>query len=230
MSNIFRRLLGRSRIESSTPVRTAPLPAAPDPDDLFDWSPRARPEDVARDPASHHEQPPLDGHSTSSGTAVAPISEALSQFRRPATAHGSSGPPSGPDRRPVGPPSVPPPPPPPPTKLAQIRLLMGDGTVVEVSGDVDLQRRISYLAENLFAAPLESAELAAEPAPAQGQAEPEPSAFSPGVRDSQQTVQSSPQMRLVFTDGTEAALPPDQEIVDRLAYVVKNLLPARPTA
>jgi hypothetical protein len=36
-----------------------------------------------------------------------------------------------------------------------------------------------------------------------------------------------PQVRLVFADGSEAALPRDQEIVDRVSYVIENLLPAR---
>jgi hypothetical protein len=34
----------------------------------------------------------------------------------------------------------------------------------------------------------------------------------------------------VFSDGSEAPLPRDQEILDRVAYVVTNLLPARPVA
>ena len=133
---------------------------------------------------------------------------------------------------------------------------MGDGTVVEVSGDPELARRISYLADNLLAPLAEFADPPAGPVPALGPAEqtlvanpepaqdvaaslsPAPQAADPVVleqfeeRDSDFRPPSAgwPQMRLVFSDGSEAALPPDQEIVDRLAYVVANLLPARPTA
>jgi len=212
VSSFWRRVFARSRVDGPRRPTNVSLPAAPDPDDLFDWSPRAQPEGERTKPVGIEESPRVEASAPSLGTPTAPISDALSQFQRPGPEQVSGRPPTVSARHGAGPPSLPHPPP-PPTKPAQIRLLMGDGTVVVVSGDPELERRIGYLAENLLA-PL---------------SEPEPSALSPGMRDSRQTVQSIPQMHLVFTDGSEAALPPDQEIVDRLSYVIANLLPVRPT-
>ena len=245
MSSFFRRLFGRSRIDASKRPRDIPLPAAPNPDDLFDWSPRAKPDRAHPNSLGPAEVPRTEGRAPWSSTTVAPISEALSQFRQPGTKARSSRPRSVPNGGPAGPPS----PPPRMTKPAQIRLLMADGTVVEVSGDPELERRIGYLADNLLAPLAECADPVAEPAqpfvPAEGPpgAESEPVALpnpavAPGILDQfddrggelRPPSRGWPRMQLVFSDGSEAALPPDQEIVDRLAYVIANLLPARPTA
>jgi hypothetical protein len=253
MSSFLRRLFGRSRVDGPRRPTNVPLPAAPDPDDLFDWSPRARPEGERPQPVGIEEAPRSEEHPFGDGPTVAPISEALSQFHRPGGPV-SSRPPTVSEPGTPASPSIPPPPP-PPTKPAQIRLLMGDGTVVVVSGDAELERRIGYLAENLLAPLLESSESFTPPppppAPAEGtetepQLEPLSMLASVGAQgmapvavEVEQVEQLDdvapapprgwPQMRLVFTDGSEAALPPDQEIVERLSYVIANLLPARPT-
>jgi hypothetical protein len=133
---------------------------------------------------------------------------------------------------------------------------MADGTVVELAGDPELEHRIAYLAENLFV-PQRMANEPAEPAepasaatpgfpvrPAEAETGEQTKIAQPTFDDSADTwgpfdgtataleMHSPlwPQVRLVFADGSEAALPRDQEIVDRVSYVIANLLPARPLA
>jgi len=254
VSSFWRRLFSRSRVDGPRRPTNVSLPAAPDPDDLFDWSPRAQSDGERTKPVGIEESPRIEASAPSLGTPAAPISEALSQFQRPGTEQVSGRPPTVSVWQGAGPPSLPPPPP-PPTKPAQIRLLMGDGTVVVVSGDPELERRIGYLAENLLA-PLPDFQESVVPAPPpvvgetspEGQPQPAlesvPALVSVATDDSTPAAVEQveehdvfaplqprgwPQMRLVFTDGSEAALPPDQEIVDRLSYVIANLLPVRPT-
>jgi len=136
---------------------------------------------------------------------------------------------------------------------------MTDGTVVEVAGDPEFESRIRYLAESLFAPTAPSAEVLADttgaglpedafqtngpgspldahsavtgapPAPEGAAGPPDPSDDATGVGVLEAAVPTTPQMRLVFSDGSEAALAPDQAGVDRLSYVIANLM-ARPTA
>jgi hypothetical protein len=257
VSSLFKRLFGRSKIEQIPRRRSdVPLPPAPDPDDLLDWSPRAKPEESRREPAEPTYTASVPAHPSPSGLPAAPISEALTQFRTPPADPASRRPQSALNRSQGGPASMPSPPPPQRSKLAQIRLLMADGTVVEFAGDPELEHRIAYLAENLFV----PQRLANEPAEAVEAAEPAsaaPPGFPPRPAEAEQpdTAQPTfddsagtwgpfdgtaaalemhaplwPQVRLVFADGSEAALPRDQEIFDRVSYVIENLLPARPLA
>jgi hypothetical protein len=133
---------------------------------------------------------------------------------------------------------------------------MEDGTVVQVSGDPELERRIAYLATNLFSPAVEVESHAAHVEPPgyddsefieaayldaefdipESYAEtpvqevnPRLMPLEPGV-EAPEPNPSWPLVRLVFSDGSEAALPRDQEILDRVAYVVTNLLPDRPVA
>jgi hypothetical protein len=133
---------------------------------------------------------------------------------------------------------------------------MADGTVVEFAGDPELEHRIAYLAENLFV-PQRFANEPAEPAEPASAATPGFPVLPPEAETGDQTNTEQPtfddsadfwgpfdgtatalemhtplwpQVRLVFADGSEAALPRDQEIVDRVSYVIANLLPARPLA
>ena len=254
MSSFWRRLFGRSGADDPGRSTSGSLPPAPDPDDLFDWSPRALPEEKRSKPAEIEVAPRTEESAPNPGPSSAPISDALSKFQSPRTKQVPSRPATFSQPRSAGGPALPPQPP-PPTKSAQIRLLMGDGTVVVVSGDPELERRIGYLAENLLAPRPDSHESPVPPPPpvpaeplSEGQLLPAtgtvpvlasaapddsaPAGVEP-VKERDVFVPARPggwpQMRLVFTDGSEAALPPDQEIVDRLSYVIANLLPVRPT-
>jgi hypothetical protein len=255
VSSLFKRFFGRSKIEQIPRRRSdVALPPAPDPDDLLDWSPRAKPEESRREPAEAMYKASVPAHPFPSGLPAAPISEALSQFRMPPAEPASPGPQSALNLSPGGPNSMPSPPPPPNSNPAQIRLLMADGTVVELAGDPELEHRIAYLAENLFV-PQRFANEPAEPAEPASAATPGFPVRPPGAETGEQAAQPTfddsadfwgpfdgtatalemhaplwPQVRLVFADGSEAALPRDQEIVDRISYVIANLLPARPLA
>ena len=251
MSSFLRRLFSRSKIDVAHRPTDVVLPAAPDPDDLFDWSPRAKRRESRPEPGNGPSEEPAPRRRARSGASITPISDALSQFRVPPADEGSRRP----ERGAAGPPSIPFSPPPPPP--AQIRLLMTDGTVVEVAGDPEFESRIRYLAESLFAptappaephstgpglpedafqttgpgSPLDahSGVTGAPPAPDGAAGPPDPSDDTTGVGVLEAAVPTTPQMRLVFSDGSEAALAPEQAGVDRLSYVIANLM-ARPTA
>jgi hypothetical protein len=253
VSSFFKRFFGRSKIEQ-IPRRPSdvPLPPAPDPDALFDWSPRAKPEESRREPTEASYKASERAHQAPSGMPAAPISEALSQFGMAPAEPAARPPLSAADPSTSGPASTPSPPPSPKSMPAQIRLLMADGTVLEFSGDPELEHRIAYLAENLFV-PARSAnepgeQVSAETpglpgrrTEAEAEAESQPDAARPPVENSADAWRPFdgtataleihgplwPQVRLVFADGTEAALPRDQEIIDRVSYVIGNLLPAR---